>query len=86
MGALALCTSLLVIGIFFGVAAVVFGVVARLRALSGVTKPATAAVGIALGVVAIAVGVGVLVVFWPYLEQLYTGDPCHPVKQHAGCY
>jgi hypothetical protein len=62
LGALALVTSWLVIGIGFGVAAVATGVVARAHAMPGVRKTPTAAVGIALGVVSIAVGVSALAI------------------------
>jgi hypothetical protein len=87
LGVLALLTSWLVIGFGFGIAAVATGAVARAQATPGTRKPATAAVGIALGVVSILVAVGVLAaVLWAGLEQTISGDPCYPVKQHAGCY
>jgi ABC-type phosphate transport system permease subunit len=86
LGTFALSTSWLIVGIPFGVAAVVTGIGELTRATPRASKPFTAVVGIALGVVAMVVGVGILVVLWPDLQQLITGDPCHPVKQHAACY
>jgi hypothetical protein len=86
LGAFALFTSWLIVGVPFGVAAVATGVGALSRATPEASKPVAAAVGIALGVVAMVVGVGVLVVLWPDLQQVISGDPCRPVKQHAGCY
>jgi hypothetical protein len=60
VGALALVTSWLVIGIGFGAAAVATGVVARSHATPGARKRPMAAVSIGLGVVSIVVGVGVV--------------------------
>jgi hypothetical protein len=59
LGALALVTSWLAIGIGFGVAAVAAGVVARAQAKPGARKPSTAGVGIALGLASIIVGLGI---------------------------
>jgi hypothetical protein len=85
LGALALVTSWLMIGAALGIAAVATGVSARRHAAPGVKKPTTAAVGIALGVISILIGVGVLAAFlWTLVY--FNSDPCHPVKQHAGCY
>jgi len=60
LGALALVTSWLVIGIGLGVAAVAFGAIARSHATPGARKRPTAALSIGLGAVSIIVGVGVL--------------------------
>ena len=86
VGALALFTSWLLVGICFGLVAVALGFTALARATPGVRMPLTGAIGIALGVVAMVVGVGFLVVLWPDLQQVVNGDPCRPVKQHAACY
>lgn len=86
LGAFALFTSWLIVGVPFGVAAVAAGVGALSRATPEARTPVTAAVGIALGVVAMVVGVGVLVVLWPDLQQVINGDPCRPVRHHAGCH
>jgi hypothetical protein len=84
LGAFALLTSWLIVGIPFGVAAVATGIGALSRATPEAGKPATAAVGIALGVVATVVGVGVLVVLWPDLQQMISSGRCRPVRRH--CY
>jgi hypothetical protein len=72
LGAIALITSWLVIGMVFGVAAVITGLVARKRvqrAHTGDNKPATA--GIALGAVSIVVGlVAVGYYYWLGAHQL----------------
>jgi hypothetical protein len=60
MGAVALVTSWLVIGIGFGVAAVATGVVARSHATPGARRTPMAAISITLGVVSILIGVGVI--------------------------
>jgi hypothetical protein len=69
LGAIALITSWLVIGMVFGVAAVITGLVARKRPQAGAKKPATA--GIALGVVSIVAGlVAVGYYYWLGAHQL----------------
>lgn len=60
IGALALVTSWLVLGIAFGVAAIAAGVVARSHATPGARKTPTAAISIALGVASILIGVGIV--------------------------
>lgn len=60
LGALALSTSWLIVGIGFGVAAVAAGVVSLSRATPYAKTPPFATTGIALGVVSIAVGAGVV--------------------------
>lgn len=87
LGVAGLVTSWLVIGIGFGIGAVVTGVIARSRAKTGATRNSRLpVVGIVLGVVSIVVGVDIVaLVLFLGVEQLYTND-CYPVKQHAGCY
>lgn len=69
LGAIALITSWLVIGMVFGVAAVIAGLVARKRAQTDGNKPATA--GIALGMMSIAAGlVAVGYYYWLSAHQL----------------
>jgi hypothetical protein len=60
LGALALVTSWLVLGIAFGVAAIAAGVVARSHTTPGARKTPTAAISIALGVASILIGVGIV--------------------------
>ena len=60
LGALALVTIWLVLGIAFGVAAIAAGVAARSHATPGARKTPTAAISIALGVASILIGVGIV--------------------------
>lgn len=86
LGVIALVTSWLLIGIFFGIAAVATGFVARSRSTAGaVSPPGMAVVGIVIGAVAIVVGIGALG-FLVWLIVNVQTDPCFPVKHHTGCY
>lgn len=62
LGALAVVTSWLIIGIGLGAAAIAAGVVARSHATPGARKSPTPTVSIGLGLVSIVVGAGVLAV------------------------
>jgi hypothetical protein len=82
LGVVGLLTSVIFVGIVFGIAAVVTGCISRSRALRGEgSNSAAAVVGIVIGVMAIVVGLGLVV-----LLGVLNSDPCWPVKQHAGCY
>jgi hypothetical protein len=82
LGVIGLFTSLMFIGIGFGIAAVVTGFIARSQAIRGETrKSAAAVVGIVTGVTAILATVA-FVIFLVVMSS----DPCWPVKHHTGCY
>jgi hypothetical protein len=81
LGVVGLLTSVILIGIFFGIAAVVTGFNSRSRALRDESsKPAAAVVGIVIGVMAIIVGLGLVV-----LLGVLNSDPCWPLKQRPDC-
>jgi hypothetical protein len=82
LGVIGLFTSLIFIGIGFGIAAVVTGFIARSQAIRGETrKSAAAVVGIVTGLTAIVATVA-FVIFLVVMSS----DPCWPVKHHTGCY
>jgi hypothetical protein len=81
LGVVGLLTSVILVGIFFGIAAVVTGFNSRSRALRDESsKPAAAVVGIVIGVIAIIVGLGLVV-----LLGVLNSDPCWPLKQRSDC-
>src|SRR5512143_2984313 len=82
LGVIGVLTSLLLVGMGFGTAAVVTGFIARSRAMRGERRSSPAAVvGMGLGVIAIVAGLTLAV-----LLGVLNSDPCWPQKQHTGCY
>jgi uncharacterized membrane protein len=87
LGVIGLLTSVLCVGTFFGIAAVVLGFVSRSRAWrDGQSSPVKAIVGIVLGLLSMIVGLGLLVLFVWLENQYQNSGECWPFKDHAGCY
>jgi hypothetical protein len=86
LGVVALVTSWVVIGIFFGIAAIVTGSIGRSRAKRQATPGSRAATtGMVLGVVSIAAGfVAVVCYFWIYTHQP-EHHPCKVYDTYQHC-